>query len=130
MAGECILLLTEEDLRMLAAVLDCQPDALPVVLYDACVASVRRAVEADEWDDDRLPTFDEWPALDLEARALTFIPNVPARDLMDWLAGAAGDFIDGRIPGGLHLGKRAEALAQAMAPYLGFEVEPPEAATA
>lgn len=127
MGGECVLRLTPQDLAMLATVFDCQVSALPVVLYEACVAAVRRAVEADEWEEDRLPTFDEYPALDVNAGTLTFIPNTPARDMMDWLVGAAGDLIEGRIPGGLRVGKRAEALAQAMAPAFGLEVEPPEA---
>jgi hypothetical protein len=126
MAGECILTLTQQDLALLAKVFDCQVDALPVVVYEACVAAVRRAVEADEWDEDRLPTYDEYPLVDLAKGRLVFIPNTPARDVMDWLAGAAGDLVEGRIPGGMRAGKRAEALAQSMAQHLGYEVEPAE----
>lgn len=128
MPGECIIKLTPQDLNVLAAVFDCQVDALPVVVYEACVSAVHRAVAGDEWEEDRLPTYDEFPVVDLAAPRLIFIPNTPALDVMDWLAGAAADFSEGRLPGGIKCARRAEKLAQAMARHLGYEVEPPEAA--
>jgi hypothetical protein len=128
MAGECIVALTDDDLRVLARVFDCQPDALPLIVHEACAASVMRAAMADEWDGDRLPTYDEYPFVDLDRKRLIFIPNDPARDVMDWLAGAADDFVEGRTTGGKKMGMMAERLAQAIGAQLGFEIEPPEAA--
>lgn len=123
MAGECIVPLTDEDLRVLARVFDCQPDALPLIVHEACTASVMRAAMSDEWDGDRLPTYDEYPFIDLDKKRLIFIPNDPARDVMDWLAGAADDLEKRRVPGGMGMARAAERLAQAIGRQLGFEIE-------
>jgi hypothetical protein len=123
MNGECIIPLAEQDLRALAAVFDCQPGALPVIVYEACMASVMRAAESDEWDEDRLPTYDEYPLVDLDQQRLIFIPNFPARDLMDWLASTSADMDDGAKPGGKRLARTCERLAQAIGAKLGYEID-------
>ena len=125
MPGECIVPLADEELRVLAAVFDCQVGALPAIVPEACAASVARAATSDEWDEDRLPTYDEYPVVDLDGGRLIFIPNFPARDLMDWLVGASADFAERRVPGGMGLARSAERLAQAIAVQLGYEIDEP-----
>lgn len=125
MGGEGIIKLSDEDLRTLAAVFDCQVGALPVIVREACEASVMRAATSDEWDEDRLPTYDEYPVVDLDQKRLIFIPNAPARDLMDWLIGAADDFAERRVNGGMGMARSAERMGQALAIHLGYEIDEP-----